>query len=194
MITMEASGFDWGVVSVPCLQELSSLSLSMLIDAKSVDFAAEIASIAEKNGKKAGLLKGVTRELISVFQVAMKEGKSSQKLRAHLQQTLEMPTEVAAGVIQSWDSSQGRISASLLAKTLKAKRLVDLDWTFGVTASTSEMDQVGSAFLQLKMTLDTGDNTTQDEYLELSIDQFFSFLSSLEQCKKFLDLVSSAEE
>ena len=56
------------------------------------------------------------------------------------------------------------------------------------------MDAVGTAFLQLKMSLDVGEGNTQDEYMELSIDQFFSFLSSMEQCKKFLDMMSNSED
>lgn len=34
--------------------------------------------------------------------------------------------------------------------------LVDMEWKFGVTASTDELRQVGSTFLQLKLTIDKG--------------------------------------
>ena len=191
---MSEGGFDWTVVPTSVLQELASLSLNMIIDARGVDFQTEIANISSKSGQKTGLCRGVFKELLLVFQMAMKESKSTKQLKEHFVSQLEMSESVASSIVERWDDANDRISSSLLAKTLKTKRLVDLDWTFGVTASTSDMDAVGTAFLQLKMSLDVGEGNTQDEYMELSIDQFFSFLSSMEQCKKFLDMMSNSED
>lgn len=36
-------------------------------------------------------------------------------------------------------------------------KLVDIEWKFGVTASSSNVDKVGNAFLQLKLVYDKGD-------------------------------------
>ena len=44
---------------------------------------------------------------------------------------------------------------------------------FGVTAATDEVRQVGSTFLQLKLTIDTGGGVREDRLLELSPPQFF---------------------
>lgn len=197
---MDGSGFDWTTVSQDALNRLTSLCLNMLIDATAVDFAAEIADLAQSSGQKPGILKSLFRELLVLFQTAMKGGKSSSQLESLLISSLEMPQSIAANVCSVWQQNQGRISSSLLAKTLKANELVDLDWSFGVTASTSDMDQSGTAFLQLKMTVDKGDGSgsggggPKDVFLELSVDQFYSFLSSMEQCKRFLDLVASSNE
>jgi len=192
---MDGSGFDWTSISQDALNKLTSLCLNMLIDATSVDFAAEIAELSQRSGQKPGILKSLFRELLVLFQTAMKAGKSTTQLESLLISTLEMPQGIAANMCSVWQQNQGRISSSLLAKTLKANALVDLDWSFGVTASTSDMDQSGTAFLQLKMTVDKGEGCggPKDVFLELSVDQFYSFLSSMEQCKNFLDLVANAD-
>ncbi len=191
------AGFDWGSISSDALRSVASLVLNMLIDARSVDFASSVAEIASTHGQKPGIIKGVLREFLVVFQSAMKEGKTSKKIEAQLISQLAMPEDIAASVCTVWQDNVGRISSSLVSKTLKANALVDLDWNFGVTASSSEMDQVGAAFLQLKLTMDQGESEgggTRDVFLELSVDQFYSFLSSMEQCKRFLDLVASSED
>jgi hypothetical protein len=36
-------------------------------------------------------------------------------------------------------------------------QLVDMEWKFGVTASTSEIDKIGNPFLQLKLVLNVGE-------------------------------------
>jgi hypothetical protein len=35
-------------------------------------------------------------------------------------------------------------------------QLVDMDWNFGVTASTNNIDKLGNAFLQLRLVYNTG--------------------------------------
>lgn len=37
-------------------------------------------------------------------------------------------------------------------------QLVDLEWKFGVTASTNQIDKFGNVFLQLKLVLNKGGN------------------------------------
>ena len=192
---MDGGGFDWNSISLDTLKSVTSLVLGLLIDAKSVDFASDIAEIASTHGQKPAIIKGVMKELLGVFQSAMKEGNSSKQIETQLVTQFAMPDTLAAGICEVWSENSSRISSSLLSKTLKANHLVDLDWNFGVTAASSEMEQVGAAFLQLKLSMDKGENGgAQDVFLELSVDQFYSFLSSMEQCKRFLDLVASADE
>ena len=76
---------------------------------------------------------------------------------------------------------------------LKANQLVDMDWVFGVTASSDSCNEVGKTYLQLKLTFDqnVGDGG-KHMHLEMTVDQFFAFLSSMEQCKQFLEFSKSA--
>ena len=66
-------------------------------------------------------------------------------------------------------------------------KVVDVDWKFGVTASTSEDDKVGTSYLQLKITVENKDKELKNVYLEMSLPQFYSFLHELEKAKTSLD-------
>ncbi len=47
-----------------------------------------------------------------------------------------------------------------------------MEWRFGVTASSSDLDQVGSTFLQLKLVLDKG-GLRENVFVELTLPQFY---------------------
>lgn len=74
---------------------------------------------------------------------------------------------------------------------------MDLDWSFGVTASSDDCNRIGKTYIQLKLSIEE-DNINDNEqnkqnrktiFLELSVEQFYKFLASLEKCRTFLDLV-----
>ena len=134
------SEFDWSGLGAE-LKTISCLCLDVLIDAKSVDFQGQLGEVASRTSVKAGALKGLTRELITVFQEAMKDGWGIKELETHFLESLEIPNAAVEQIVSAWQRNRERISASLLAKTLKANRLIDLDWNFGVTASSNDVDQ-----------------------------------------------------
>lgn len=83
-------------------------------------------------------------------------------------------------------------SVSSLNALLASNQLVDLDWSFGVTASSNDCNQVGKTFLQLKLTIRQEDNALKDVFMEMTIEQFYHFLSEMEKCKSYIDLMSSS--
>ena len=78
-----------------------------------------------------------------------------------------------------------------LNSLLASNQLVDLDWSFGVTASSNECNQVGKTFLQLKLTIRQENNELKDVFMEMTIEQFYHFLSEMEKCKSYIDLMST---
>ena len=46
------------------------------------------------------------------------------------------------------------MSRAAYEQTLKVNQLLDLDWSFGVCASSDELENVGSTFLKMKFTVD----------------------------------------
>jgi hypothetical protein len=100
----------------------------------------------------------------------------------------------------------------MIGATLMVNQLVDMEWKFGVTASNrfhyffvfffvkdysnhfqinnSDMAKVGASFLQIKMTLDKGNTTTEDVHLELTLPQFYEFLAQMQKAKANLDFFS----
>lgn len=43
-----------------------------------------------------------------------------------------------------------------MGQTLSVNQLVDMEWRFGVTASSNEVQRVGSSFLQLRLLINKG--------------------------------------
>lgn len=54
-----------------------------------------------------------------------------------------------------------------------------------VTAASSEKSQVGKMFLQVKMTIHTG-NGLKNIHMEMNLSQFYAFLHELEKAKTSL--------
>ncbi len=61
------------------------------------------------------------------------------------------------------------------------EELIDLDWSFGVTTTSDELSKIGKVFVQLRLTLGTREHH-RDEFVEMSVDQFFSWMGQLERC------------
>ena len=70
-----------------------------------------------------------------------------------------------------------------------AQRLVGLDWKFGVTSSSDELQAVGSSFVVVRLTTapKEGDGEERVLCMELTLPQFYSFLHQLETAKATLD-------
>jgi hypothetical protein len=101
-----------------------------------------------------------------------------------------MIPEVTQLICNTWANYTSRIANHLCNKILSKNRLIDLDWSFGVTAASDDCDNVGKTYLQLKLTVDQDNSVPKDIFLELTLDQFYQFLASLEKCRTFLDFVS----
>ena len=119
----------------------------------------------------------------------MREGWTSQKLEESCNK-LNIPNNTTLALVEEWNKNKIQMISSLLSKTITANKLIDLDWSFGVTASSNDCDQVGKTFLQLKLTLDEG-GIPKQVFMELSLEQFYQFLAQMENCKAYLDFVSS---
>lgn len=120
----------------------------------------------------------------------MNNGSTASDFLRKRSSALGLSSSVSQLLIQQWDLNQQKIAQYLVSKIIAKNRLVDLDWSFGVTASTDELDHVGKTFLQLKLTIDSEQDGRKTHFLEMSVDQFYQFLASLEKCRSFLDFVA----
>ena len=71
-----------------------------------------------------------------------------------------------------------------------------MDWKFGVTASSDDVESVGSTFLQLKLVIKKGAEGSagvakETVYMELTLPQFYSFLAEMEKAKSVVEFLSS---
>jgi hypothetical protein len=94
-------------------------------------------------------------------------------------------------VARKWGQNILGVSVSVSGRTLKVNQLVDMEWKFGVTAATNELKAAGATFLQLKLVIDPGNGRRVTEYMELSLPQFYHFLSQMENAKTQMDMLST---
>lgn len=87
-----------------------------------------------------------------------------------------------------WQERLVDITTSLLSKSITNNKLVDMDWSFGISSSSDDCNNVGKTFLQLKLQLEN-QGKLQTVFIELSLEQFYQFLASMEKCKSYLDYI-----
>ena len=77
------------------------------------------------------------------------------------------------------------------ALSLNYHQVIDMDWKFGVTASSDELNEIGACFLHLKLTIDQGNNQYKNILMEMSLKQFYQFFQQMQkasrECQSFLN-------
>lgn len=133
------------------------------------------------------------------FSAGMRMGYSTDAMSVRCQ-ALNLREDFVVIISELWKKASMRIAEYLLQRSLSTKTLLDMDWSFGVSAASDDCNHVGKTFLQLKLVLDDRSSTVKRSddihvryrtvYIELSLDQFYQLLASLENCKAYLDMVS----
>lgn len=118
---------------------------------------------------------------------AVSEGYSARRFEEKCRE-LGHKEEFVSTLTSVWVGQATNVASSLLSRAMTNNQLVDMDWVFGVTASSDDCNHVGKTFLQLKLTL-SGDKGLKIVVIELSLDQFYQFLASMQKCKSYLDYV-----
>jgi len=155
---------------------------------KSSRLMSQLDDFAAENGVGAGALKNVFKSLLSVPNSALKKSLSNTQVKEDLV-NLGLSEEKAEYFSEQWKTNLVALSRSALGQTLMVNQLLDMEWKFGVTAASSELDKVGNTFLQLKLVINTGNGVT-NSYMELTLPQFYSFLHEMEKAKASLEYLS----
>lgn len=74
---------------------------------------------------------------------------------------LGVEEKLANVVVSKWSRQKSAIGSVAIINTLKVNQLVDMQWRFGLTTSSSEVSKTRSTFLQMKLTLDMGNATKE---------------------------------
>ncbi|KAJ8301917.1 hypothetical protein KUTeg_020904 [Tegillarca granosa] len=146
-------------------QQLTEYALEFLAEpGKSVRLMGQLEEFAEENGVGSTALKNVFKSLISIPNSAVKKSLSPAQLTEDLV-NLGLSNEKASYFSEQWKNSLSALSRSALGQTLMVNQLVDMEWKFGVTAASSELDKVGNTFLQLKLVINTGNGGSKNVYM-----------------------------
>lgn len=71
----------------------------------------------------------------------MREGWSAEQIEVSAS-VFGLSQRTGLAMKESWEAHSNELNSSLLSKIISANQLVDVDWSFGVTASTEDCDKV----------------------------------------------------
>jgi len=145
-----------------------------------------LGEFAQEQGVNVNSLKIIVRGVILFFKGAIKENLTPLYVKEDLV-NLGLTEDKAIIVGQKWKANFISLSRSFMAQTLVVNDLLDMEWRFGVTASTNELRKAGSTFLQLKLVLDKGNNKKETVHMELTLPQFYQFVNDMEEAKTHLE-------
>merc|ERR1712173_131175 len=118
---------------------------------------------------KAKPLTKVVGALLILFQGALKYNLAADALTEDLSR-LGGKEELAKLVGSLWQKNFLALNTQAAMDVIKINQLVDLQYRFGVTASSDALQEVGKSFLQLKLTLSKADSSeTESHLVELSV-------------------------
>ncbi|XP_047397190.1 COMM domain-containing protein 7 isoform X3 [Sciurus carolinensis] len=151
-------------------------------------FLAQLSAFATTNQIGLGPLRSIVKSLLLVPNGALKKGLTAEQVRADFV-TLGLSEEKATYFSEKWKQNAPSLAQWAVGQTLTINQLVDMEWKFGVTSGSSELEKVGSIFLQLKLVIKKG-NQTENVYLELTLPQFYSFLHEMERARSSMECLS----
>ncbi|XP_025253928.1 COMM domain-containing protein 7 [Theropithecus gelada] len=116
---------------------------------------------------------------------ALKKSLTAKQVQADFI-TLGLSEEKATYFSEKWKQNAPTLAQWAIGQTLMINQLIDMEWKFGVTSGSSELEKVGSIFLQLKLVVKKG-NQTENVYIELTLPQFYSFLHEMERVRTSME-------
>lgn len=169
--------------------QLTEILFNFLLEPKETDrFLEQLGEFAGENRMSAGPLRNLMKSVLLVPHGALKKNLTADQVKDDLL-TLGLNEEKATHFSQQWSAHYAVLSRLAVGQTLMVNQLVDMEWKFGVTVGTSEIQKVGNIFLQLKLVIRKG-NSTENVYMELTLPQFYNFLHEMERAKASMDCFS----
>lgn len=169
--------------------QLTDIVFSLLIDpGKSDQFLSALEAFAQQHGVNVSALRNLVKTVMYLPTNAVKKSHTADLFLQELS-NLGLDHDKGSYFISKWEANNSTLVALAMAKVLSVNQLVDLEWKFGVTAASSEMDRVGTTFLQLKLVISKG-SSLENVWMELTLPQFYAFLHEMERAKASLEYFS----
>nr|XP_041576158.1 COMM domain-containing protein 7 isoform X2 [Taeniopygia guttata] len=127
---------------------LTEVLFRYLTEPKEVErFLTQLSDFATMNKISLGPLKNIVKSILLVPNGALKRNLSSEQVRADFI-ALGLSEEKASYFAEQWKVNSPTLTRLAVGQTLMINQLIDMEWKFGVTAGSSELEKVGSIFLQ----------------------------------------------
>ncbi|KAM6053758.1 COMM domain-containing protein 7 isoform 1-T1 [Chlamydotis macqueenii] len=150
----EAVSGDMHSLNQLSAQQFSALTevlFRFLTEPKEVErFLTQLSDFATMNKISLGPLKNIVKSILLVPNGALKRNLSSEQVRADFI-ALGLSEEKASYFAEQWKVNSPTLTRLAVGQTLMINQLVDMEWKFGVTAGSSELEKVGSIFLQVNL-------------------------------------------
>jgi inactivated superfamily I helicase len=171
------------------LQGLVTTVITFLSRPETFDVGGAVEAYAAEHGiRNLAKLKVLLAAALKFFRECVRQNLSHTNVAAELQK-LGLAADKSVSIGKAWRKSSGGMLKGAVHQTVKMNELVDMQWKFGVTASSDDAAQLGSTFLQLKLVTAMGDGL-ETSYMELTLPQFYEFMHEMEKCKASLDAFS----
>ena len=121
-----------------------------------------------------------------VFRYAAANGLEAEDLRLALQGA-GIGEAAAAMFADAWSAQRGAFVGELVQP--HPLQLIDADWSFGVSASSSEHAAMGTTFVQLRLKTRNANGAAENVHMELNLARFYELLILLEEAKARADLM-----
>ncbi|XP_058989540.1 COMM domain-containing protein 7 isoform X1 [Mustela lutreola] len=174
----EAVGGDMQQLNQLGAQQFSALTevlFHFLTEPKEVErFLSQLSEFATTNQISLGPLRSIVKSLLLVPNGALKKSLTADQVRGDLITLVSfcsligLSEEKATYFSEKWKQSAPTLARWAIGQTLMINQLVDMEWKFGVTSGSSELEKVGSIFLQLKLVVKKG-NQTENLYIVSSM-------------------------
>ncbi|XP_011835264.1 PREDICTED: COMM domain-containing protein 7, partial [Mandrillus leucophaeus] len=163
---------------------LTEVLFHFLTEPKEVErFLAQLSEFATTNRISLSSLRSIVKSLLLVpngeLQFALEHTYYSTAWIMLLLSTVYL-------ALFQWKQNAPTLAQWAIGQTLMINQLIDMEWKFGVTSGSSELEKVGSIFLQLKLVVKKG-NQTENVYIELTLPQFYSFLHEMERVRTSME-------
>jgi len=171
------------------LSRFCKIVLTFISGRQQAELAAALEKFAEDYSINPKALNGLVKSCLIFFTGALQKNLNQTALADDLK-NFGIEAEKVAVICDAWRTMLGMLSAAMVRQTMTAAQIVDLDWKFGVTASSSELGQVGQTFVMLRLKLDQNGSGAEEVTMELSVMQFYEMLQELEKAKAVLEQFS----
>lgn len=163
------------------MTQYAQLLIGFIIDTTTQNTAEsqeKLASFISTNGLKRSY-ETAFYLIVNILIDHIKQNNSFDIVQSSLQNTQLQPSH-ASIVLQFYQRNSETIHGLLSENVFKLSKLLGIEWRFGVTTSSSSLSQIGTCFLQLKLSaLKNGKPSTS--IVEMTLPQFYSFLAALQK-------------
>eukprot|EP00029_Vermamoeba_vermiformis_P014147 TRINITY_DN9279_c0_g1_i1.p1 TRINITY_DN9279_c0_g1~~TRINITY_DN9279_c0_g1_i1.p1 ORF type:complete len:207 (+),score=61.52 TRINITY_DN9279_c0_g1_i1:24-623(+) len=169
--------------------QLIQIVAEFLINQQASQLLQDVNQFAQTAQAPLQTVKNISRAVLMFFKGALRNNMSHVHVKEDLE-SIGIDGGIINKIVAVWRDNYGELSSTLVGNTLQINKLLDMEWRFGITVANKELHSVGSTFLQVKLTLDKGNNQNDEVFMELTLPQFYQLLREMERAKSTLEVFS----